>query len=151
MRHGSVVRVVALGLLAASLGVTAAGCGSDAPTAAAPSTTAPGAGGTVDYDKFVPDAEVTKGLATVRSKAAQVQEVLPTQGVQVAKKVAAEMQDAWYGFEATVRRNEKTLYLKLEDALADINAGARDDKLDRIVRGLQLYDEVSAAYLEKHP
>jgi hypothetical protein len=105
----------------------------------------------VDYDKLVPDAEVTAGLATVRRKAAEVQDALPAGGVEAAKKVAAEMQDAWYGFEATVRRNEKALYLRLEDALADVNAGARDNKAERVARGLQEYDEASQAYLGKHP
>ena len=132
MRQGSGWWTAARGLLAAGLLLAGVACGSAPPPAAAPSTVAPGPAGTVDYDKLVPDAEVTAGLATVRRK-------------------AAEVQDAWYGFEATVRRNEKALYLRLEDALADVNAGARDNKAERVARGLQEYDEASQAYLGKHP
>jgi hypothetical protein len=144
------VRRFAVAGLATGLCLGATACGSDAPTAA-PATPATGSGGTVDYDKLVPDSEVTKGLAAVRLKAAKVQEVLPTEGVDAAKKIAAEMQDAWYGFEATVRRKEKALYLQLEDALADVNAGVRDNKPERVARGLQQYGQAAQAYLEKHP
>jgi hypothetical protein len=152
MRRGDkAVRLLGVAGLTTGLFLAGAGCGADTPTAATPSTAAPGPGGTVDYDKLVPDSEVTKGLAAVRLHAARVQAVLPAEGVDAAKKAAAEMQDAWYEFEATVRRNEKTLYLQMEDALADVNGGARDNRPERVARGLQQYDEASQAYLEKHP
>jgi hypothetical protein len=143
-------RPLGAGLTAVALVLGAAACGSGTP-AAGPPTIAAGSAGTVDYDKLVPDSEVTTGLAAVGLKAAKVQEVLSTEGVDAAKQAAAEMQDAWYGFEATVRRNEKALYLQLEDALADVNAGARDNKPERLARGLQQYDQASRAYREKHP
>ena len=72
-------------------------------------------------------------------------------GPDAAKAESKAMYESWYGFEATVRQNEKDLYLQMEDGLADIQAGARDNKPERIDRGLKDLDEGATAYLVKHP
>jgi hypothetical protein len=99
----------------------------------------------------VADAVVTAGLAEVRAKAAKVKATLAGGGVEAAKADAKAMYESWYAFEATVRKNAKDLYLQMEDGLADIQAGARDNKPDRIDRGVQDLEDGATKYLEQHP
>ena len=61
------------------------------------------------------------------------------------------MYDTWYGFEGTVRKNEKSLYLQMEDGLADIKAGVEKNDPARVDKGVQELEEGSQAYLAKHP
>jgi len=135
-------------VLMAGFGVLAA-CSDSGGDATTP-TTAPGPS-TTEPTEIVPDAAVTAGLAQVKLHAGKVAETLAAGDQPGAKAHAKEMYDAWYAFEATVRQNDKDLYLQMEDGLADIQAGARDDKSERIERGTKDLDEGAAAYLEKHP
>jgi hypothetical protein len=129
-----------------------AGCGSSQDqTAGAPVTTAAEGASTTEPTEIVPDAKVTAGLATVRASAAKVKAALASGGPDAAKAEAKTMYESWYGFEATIRQNEKDLYLQMEDGLSDIQAGARDNKPDRIDRGLKDLEEGATAYLGKHP
>jgi hypothetical protein len=128
---------------------TLAGCGSSDPgTAATPTTVAPT---TTEPTAIVTDAAVTAGLAQTRAQAAKVKVALASGGTDAAKAESKAMYELWYGFEATVRQNEKALYLQMEDGLADIQGGARDNKPERIDKGLQDLEEGATAYLEKHP
>jgi hypothetical protein len=139
-------------LLVATGAVVLAGCGSPG-TEAPPTTPAAGADGAsaTEPTAIVPDATVTAGLADVRVHATKVKEALAGAGPDAAKAHAREMYDAWYSFEATVRQNEKALYLQIEDGLADIQAGARDGRADRVDRGAKAVEEGAAAYLGRHP
>jgi hypothetical protein len=136
-------------LALAALGM-GAGCGTNQEqSSGAPLPTA--AATTTEPTAIVSDAQVTAGLAAVRGAAAKVKPALAAGGPDAAKAVSKAMYEAWYGFEATVRQNEKDLYLQMEDGLADIQAGARDNKPERIDRGMKDLDEGATAYLGKHP
>jgi hypothetical protein len=149
MRRAGICLLV---LLTVGVG-TAAGCSSG--NDASPSTTTAaadgaGAASTTEPTEIVPDAKVTAGLAVVRAAAARVKATLAAEGPDAAKAQAKQMYEAWYTFEATVRQNEQKLYLQMEDGLADIQAGARDNKPERIDRGVKDLEEGATAYLEKH-
>jgi hypothetical protein len=148
------MRRVGLCLVLAAAGALAlAGCGSSGAGSTAPTTTGvpDGAASTTEPTAIVPDAAVTAGLAAVQTQAGKVEDALGTGGPETAKTESKQMYELWYGFEATVRQNDKDLYLQMEDGLADIQAGARDGKADRIERGLKDLQDGAAAYLGKHP
>jgi hypothetical protein len=94
---------------------------------------------------------VAAGLVEVQRLAAEVGQALTAADQGAAKARAKEMHDAWYGFEATVRANDKDLYLQMEDGMADIQAGARDGRADRAQKGLKDLTEGATAYAGKHP
>ena len=126
------------------------GCGTNQEqSSGAPLTTA--AVTTTEPTAIVSDAQVTAGLAAVKAAAAKVKPALAAGGSDAAKAESKAMYELWYGFEATVRQNEKALYLQMEDGLADIQAGARDNKPERIDRGVKDLEDGAAAYLGKHP
>ena len=83
------------------LGLTACGGGKT-------STTAPTAAGSTYA--IVPDSEVTAGLAKIKSLAAATPIDVDAMYVQ------------WFTFEGTARARDKTRYLDLEDALANVKA-----------------------------
>ena len=127
-----------------------AGCGTNQEqSSGAPLTTA--AVTTTEPTAIVSDAQVTAGLAAVKAAAAKVKPALAAGGSDAAKAESKAMYESWYGFEATVRANEQKLYLQMEDGLADIQAGARDNKPERIDRGVKDLEDGAAAYLGKHP
>ena len=145
------MRRVAMGfVLCLAIGATVVGCGSSPPSGAAPGSTAAGAP-TTEAAGIVPDAAVTAGLAEVREHATGVGAALAAGDVDGAKAHAKQMQESWYRFEATVRKNAKDLYLRMEDALKDIQAGARDNRADRLEQGTKDLEEAAAAYRAQHP
>ena len=44
-------------------------------------------------------------------------------GNRMLEAMVAQMYDTWYEFEGTVRKQEKNLYLQMEDGLSAIKAG----------------------------
>lgn len=147
------MRRVGAALVLVAMAAAVAGCGTPGEVASAPppATAAGGGASTTEPTAIVPDAVVTAGLAVVRQRAAAVRDALAAGRQDEAKATGKGMYEAWYPFEATVRQNEKDLYLQMEDGLADIQAGARDNKPDRVDRGLKDLDEGATAYLGKHP
>jgi hypothetical protein len=145
------MRRVGICLLLVASGAALSGCSSSTGGAASSTTSAAAPVPTTEPTEIVPDAEVTAGLATVRGLAAQVAGALGTSDQATAKARAKEMYDAWYRFEATVRKNDKDLYLQMEDGMADIQAGARDARVDRVNKGIGDLTEGATAYLGKHP
>jgi hypothetical protein len=142
---------ISLLLLVASGAAALVGCSAASTGASSSTTPAAAAAPTTEPTEIVSDAQVTAGLATVRGLAAQVTDALGASDQATAKARAKEMYDAWYGFEAAVRKNEKDLYLQMEDGMADIQAGARDAKVDRVNKGIGDLTEGATAYLGKHP
>ena len=105
------------------LGLTACGGGKT-------STTAPTATGSTYA--IVPDSEVTAGLATIKSLAAATPIDIDAIYAQ------------WFTFEGTARARDKTRYLDLEDALANVKA-----KKD--APSVAALDNAIDAYLNAHP
>ena len=148
-------RSVPVLLTLAALGL--AGCGSTATTTSAPTSTttgsASGAGTTAttgpDYE-IVSDADVKAGLADVRKVAAGIKATLATDRA-AAEAQARAMYDRWFEFEGTVRKNDKNLYLQMEDGLAAIKAGAEQNRADKVDKGLKDLEAGATAYLVKFP
>lgn len=122
--------------------VTTGGCSS---TKSSPETTV---SANASY-KVVPDAEVTKGLG----------EVTAIMGTLRARRMADEtdaragldeMYTKWFEFEGTVRKNEKDLYLQMEDGLVSVKIGVQENRIPKIVTGVADFETARAAYLAKH-
>lgn len=131
--------VAALCLLATSVGACSSSDSSSETTVNANAT----------YN-VVPDAEVTKGLG----------EVTAIMGTLQARRVADEtdaragldeMYTKWFEFEGTVRKNEKDLYLQMEDGLVSVKIGVQENRIPKIVTGVADFETARAAYLAKHP
>jgi hypothetical protein len=146
---GAVTLLAACG---SSTTASTAGSTGTAPTTMAATGTAGTAGadpGTPTYE-IVPDAAVAAGLATVRSAAAAIKMTLPTDQTAAKAKVTA-MYDTWFTFEGTVRRNDKNLYLQMEDGLAAIKAGVEQDRTDKVDKGIADLEAGATAYLGARP
>lgn len=64
---------------------------------------------------------------------------------------AKALYDLWFSYEATIRRNDRTAYLALEDQLAAIrHAEAGSDATAREAAGKR-FTELATAYLAAHP
>ena len=109
--------------LVALLGLTACGGGNSTTT----KTT--GAGSTY---AIVPDSEVTAGLGTIKSLAAATP-------IDV-KAIYAQ----WFTFEGTARARDKTRYIDLEDALANV-------KTKKDAQSVAALDKTIDAYITAHP
>jgi hypothetical protein len=148
--------MVRLRLLAAAavLGaLSIAGCSSDVTTqTSAPSSTVGGAGTTAPAAGYeiVPDAQVKAGLVEVRKVAAQIKTTLPSSQAD-ATTLSKDMYKTWFTFEGTVRKNDKDLYLQMEDGLAAIKAGVDQNRPDKVDRGIADLESGATAYLAAHP
>lgn len=142
MRAQPTVSRITIGAIAllAAVGVTA--CSSsdsstDTTTAAA------------EY-KLVPAAQVTAGLAEVRT----IAQSLAAARAESDTKGRAELErmyTKWFTFEGTVRKNDQDLYLQMEDGLGGMKVGVQGNKPDRIASGLAEFEAGADAYLAKHP
>jgi len=140
---------VVVGLGVGALGV---GCGGGTTSTSPATTAAPsGAPGTTAPEERVSTAaEVTAGLADVRQQAATIKTTLTTDQAG-AEAQSRAMYDRWFEFEGTVRKNDKNLYLQMEDGLAAIKAGAEQNRADKVDKGLKDLEEGATAYLVKFP
>ena len=156
VRPGRTARCGAVVVALLGAGTLAACSGSSSTTTGADQTAAPGAGGATtattsgsNYE-IVTDATVTAGLATVRKDAAQIKATLPTSQSDASAQTK-QMYDSWFTFEGTVRKNEKNLYLQMEDGLAAIKAGTEQNNPTKVDKGIKDLEEGATAYLAKHP
>ncbi|MBI2705732.1 MAG: hypothetical protein HYX32_10655 [Actinobacteria bacterium] len=99
---------------------------------------------------IVPAAEVTAGLADVQKLAADAKAQL-TSDPAAAKQSTKAMYDRWYDFEGTVRKNDKSLYLPMEDGLAAIKAGVEQNDPTKVDRGINDLQTSASQYLAKFP
>ena len=144
MRRRTTKTIVAAATLCALL--TVGDCSSKNSSA---ETTASAASANASY-KVVPDTEVAKGLG----------EVTAIMGTLQARRVADEtdaragldeMYTKWFEFEGTIRKNEKDLYLQMEDGLVSVKIGVQENRIPKIVTGVADFETARAAYLAKHP
>ena len=141
MRMSRSVRAT-LGVVLAATALAACGS-SGGSSASTPSTTSP-------EEKIVPAAEVTAGLAAVRTFAQGLPAALAADQSQARKDVDG-MYEKWFTFEGTVRKNDQDLYLTMEDGLGGMKIGVQEHKPDRVTRGLSDFETAADAYLKKHP
>ena len=140
-------------VVVALVGLLAAGCSSSTPSASVdvstPTTVAGTTPGTSTYE-IVPDAAVTAGLAEVRKLAGEIKAAQTTDPTE-ADALVDQMYDTWYEFEGTVRKQEKNLYLQMEDGLSAIKAGVEQQNMTKIDKGIADLEEGATNYLKAHP
>lgn len=100
--------------------------------------------------ELVSDEVVSAGLAEVRQMAAQVKVTLATDQA-AAEALVTEMYDKWFAFEGTIRKNDKNLYLQMEDGLAAIKSGAQLNNMEKVDKGIADLEEGATGYLSAHP
>jgi hypothetical protein len=141
-----------LGLVAGCGGTTTTTSPTTSPTSAAagqPGGSTPDTSAGAEYT-IVPAAEVTAGLTEVRAMAAGIKATLATNQTDAVAQVRT-MYDRWFEFEGTVRKNDKDLYLQMEDGLAAIKAGAEQNRADKVDKGLKDLEAGASAYLVRFP
>ena len=120
MNRKTVLRTAAVVLALAFGGVACNSGGASKDKEAKESTTAP-------EEHQAPAAEVTAGLATINSTAAQI--ALATGAdAKAAKELNDSIEPAWEKIEGTVRSNDADLYIRFEDDFAALGkaVGAGD-------------------------
>lgn len=99
---------------------------------------------------IVPDAEVTAGLAKVRTMAAEIKSLVATDK-KAAEARFTELHEVWEEVEGTIKKNDKNSYLNIEDAMGEIKGGVQSDKADRVERGVTDLSTAMDTYLKAHP
>jgi hypothetical protein len=131
-------------MLAASVALGA--CGGDesdgggasaTSTATTQSTAAP-------EDHIAPGAEVAAGLVKLKGVGAKI--AAAADG-DAAKKAAAGLEPVWQPIEGTVKKNEPSIYLDVEDSFQRLESG----NLDNAKKGARALNAAVDAYLAKHP
>ena len=142
------VRTAGIALVVVAL--TLAGCGSSTrPDAGAAGSAGPATTGGATY-AIVSNADVATGFAALMPLAATA-----------AAKVAANSDDSeaavndmytkWFEFEGTVRKNDESVYLDMEDALVSVKAGQKDNDAAKASKGAAALVTLTATYLAKFP
>jgi uncharacterized cupredoxin-like copper-binding protein len=129
-----------------------AGCskdGEDASTTAAAATgaTVTAAGETYEV---VDAATVSAGLTTLVALA-KAAAATASSGGDAAEAASVALYDKWYEFEGTIRRNDQSMYLDMEDALVAVKAGATQGNSAKAVQGATDLESLAAAYRAQFP
>jgi hypothetical protein len=125
------------------LGLSA--CSSSSPSAASGGSTASG-----ETYQLVSAADVARGLSEVD----QLQEAtlaLYTTSPPSAKANITKIYDKWYEVEGSIRKNDKAMYLDLEDGLSAFKGGIQGDDSDKAIKGKLAFTTAKLAYLNKFP
>ena len=132
-------RPIALAMTAVLL-FGGAACGGDDSDSAAPTTTAA-------ENVIVPDATVTKGLASTQQLLTDIQS-----GKEADKTAAvAKAFDGWYAYEGTIKKNEVGMYLDFEDALAAFQKAIKASNTADATTAATKFATTAQTYLGKHP
>ncbi len=135
------VALVAMGTASLSLGA----CGGSNSGGASETTTA-----SASTYKVVSDADVTSGLTKVSAIMATLESRRVADETD-ARTGLDEMYNAWFEIEGTVRKNEKDMYLQMEDGLVSAKVGVQENRLPKIKSGITDFEGARALYLAKHP
>ena len=140
------VRTAGMALVIASL--ILAGCGSSASTGSAGSAS-PATTGSASY-AIVSNAEVATGFAALVPLAATAAAKVAVKGGD-SEAAVNDMYTKWFEFEGTVRRNDESVYLDMEDALVSVKAGQKDNDAAKASKGAAALVTLTATYLAKFP
>jgi hypothetical protein len=101
-------------------------------------------------DVLASDARVASGLANLGTLAAGAAEQAAS-GAKSAKSSTDRLESQWQPIEGRIKKNDAAAYLKFEDALSDLRAGAHEGDAAKIRRGAAAVTALSTAYLAEHP
>ncbi len=140
--HRVAARVGALTIAGALLaGLTACGSSSSPGSSA---TTTRGATTTSGYE-VVSDSVVAAGLSSVQGILALLA-TDPKDG-----PVLAQIEPTWASFEGTIKAKAQDTYLKMEEALTNIKAAAKNRSKDAAAKARQEFSDLAKAYIAEHP
>ncbi len=125
-----------------SLGLGA--CSSSAPASSATETAAG------ETYKLVSAAEVARGLSEVE-RLQDATLVLYATSPPAAQANITKIYDKWYEVEGTIRKNDKAMYLDLEDGLSAFKGGIQTDGATKAAAGKAAFTKAKLAYLDKFP
>jgi hypothetical protein len=131
--------------LLATVGLAAAlpACSSSSSGPGAPATTSP-------EDRVATDAEVAQGLAEVQALADRAVEQLATDKA-AATATVEQLYDTWYAVEGTIKRNDVSTYLDLEDGLGAVKRGVDQGDQAKASGGAAAFATSAASYLSRFP
>jgi hypothetical protein len=98
-------------------------------------------------DQIVPDATVTQGLAATQQLLADIQSGKATDKTKSLQDVF----NGWYSYEGTIKKNEVSLYLDFEDALAAFQKATNATNTADATTAATKFATTAQSYLAKHP
>ncbi len=148
MKYFRPLQNAAIALVAVSLIFT--GCGSSASRGSASKAPAgPATTGGATY-AVVSNAKVATGLAALVTLAATAAAKVAAKGGD-SEAAVNDMYTKWFEFEGTVRQNDESVYLDMEDALVSVKAGQKDNDAAKASKGAAALVTLTATYLAKFP
>lgn len=134
---------VALVTLVATGAAGLAACGSDESSSSPTTTVAP-------ESILVPDAQVTTGLATLRTAFEDAEQAVSSTSATV-KVSADKLEDLWFAIEGRIKKNDPLSYINFEDALARMANAAKDADAADARKALDQFTATADGYLAKFP
>jgi hypothetical protein len=137
------VRLVVAALASlATTGVT--GCSSGSDDASSSTTTL------APEDVLVPNAQVTRGLATLRVTFEEARDAVVAESATV-DELGDDLQDQWFAIEGRIKKNDELSYVAFEDALALMATASDDGDGSAAQRALEQFDNTADSYLARFP
>ncbi len=146
MKYFRPLQNAAIALVAVSLIFT--GCGSSA-SKGSDASSGPATTGGATY-AVVSNAKVATGLAALVTLAATAAAKVAAKGGD-SEAAVNDMYTKWFEFEGTVRQNDESVYLDMEDALVSVKAGQKDNDAAKASKGAAALVTLTATYLAKFP
>ena len=137
--------LVALSLIAvtAGLGLSVCGGSDDSSSSSAPTTKAP-------EDILVSNAQVTAGLATLRTAFEDAEAAISSKSATV-KTYPDKLNELWFAVEGRIKKNDSLSYINFEDALARMVNAAKSEKAADVQKALDQFTTTADGYLAKFP
>jgi len=142
MKHWKALVAVVV-IAAAGLGLTACGGSSGDSSSSAATTKAP-------EDVLVSNAEVTAGLATLRTAFQDAEQAISSKSATV-KTFPDKLNELWFAVEGRVKKNDSLSYINFEDALARMVNAAKSEKAADAQKALAQFTTTADGYLAKFP
>jgi hypothetical protein len=100
--------------------------------------------------QLVSAADVARGLSEVE-RLQEATLLLYATSPSSAKATITNIYDKWYEVEGSIRKNDKAMYLDLEDGLSAFKGGIQTDDAAKAASGKSSFTKAKLAYLDKFP
>ncbi len=120
------------------------GCSSGAGTSTTPTSTPAAAG-----DQPVTAATVATGLRKIDQAAKEIAEYAGTDKARAAR-LSGEIESTWKPIEDTIKDNDQTTYLAMEDSFAVLEKAADDGDATAAAKGSSAVSSAVQAYLAQY-
>jgi hypothetical protein len=136
-------RLVPLLAILVAMGLAACSSSNGGSSGATATTKAP-------EDVLVPEAQVTAGLATLRT-AFQDAETAITSKSATVETYPDKLNELWFAIEGRIKKNDPLSYVNFEDALARMVNAAKDGTAADAQKALAQFTTTADQYLAKFP